>query len=137
MNTMNIAIDGPAGAGKSTIAKKVAKNKGYIYVLDGSGGMQKVEGSEELVQRVLYKLTARREGFPFLPELGSELYRLGYAAGRARNSAAEQAVREALRDETDLDLAAVELMAAEDGLYTLKVYLDYYGQRFAVALAIQ
>ena len=28
----NIAIDGPAGAGKSTIAKLVAKEKGYIYV---------------------------------------------------------------------------------------------------------
>ena len=28
---MNIAIDGPAGAGKSTIAKRVAKEKGFIY----------------------------------------------------------------------------------------------------------
>ena len=27
----NIAIDGPAGAGKSTIAKKLAKDLGYIY----------------------------------------------------------------------------------------------------------
>ena len=26
----NVAIDGPAGAGKSTIAKLVAKEKGYI-----------------------------------------------------------------------------------------------------------
>ena len=26
---MNIAIDGPAGAGKSTIARRVAKEKGY------------------------------------------------------------------------------------------------------------
>lgn len=33
---MNIAIDGPAGAGKSTIAKKVAKNLGYIYVDTGA-----------------------------------------------------------------------------------------------------
>lgn len=32
----NIAIDGPAGAGKSTIAKLVAKNKGYIYVDTGA-----------------------------------------------------------------------------------------------------
>lgn len=31
-----IAIDGPAGAGKSTIARKVAKNKGYIYVDTGA-----------------------------------------------------------------------------------------------------
>lgn len=32
----NIAIDGPAGAGKSTIAKIVAKKKGYIYVDTGA-----------------------------------------------------------------------------------------------------
>ena len=32
----NIAIDGPAGAGKSTIAKLVAKKLGYVYVDTGS-----------------------------------------------------------------------------------------------------
>lgn len=33
---MNIAIDGPAGAGKSTIAKLVADKKGFIYVDTGA-----------------------------------------------------------------------------------------------------
>ena len=33
---INIAIDGPAGAGKSTIAKAVAAKKGYIYVDTGA-----------------------------------------------------------------------------------------------------
>ena len=33
----NIAIDGPAGAGKSTIAKKVAKELSYVYVDTGVG----------------------------------------------------------------------------------------------------
>lgn len=32
----NIAIDGPAGAGKSTIAKKTAKELGFIYVDTGA-----------------------------------------------------------------------------------------------------
>ena len=32
----NVAIDGPAGAGKSTIAKQVAKENGYIYVDTGA-----------------------------------------------------------------------------------------------------
>lgn len=32
----NIAIDGPAGAGKSTIAKIVAKELGFIYVDTGA-----------------------------------------------------------------------------------------------------
>lgn len=34
--TYNIAIDGPAGAGKSTIAKKVAKELGFVYVDTGA-----------------------------------------------------------------------------------------------------
>lgn len=33
---ISIAIDGPAGAGKSTIAKMVSKNLGYIYVDTGA-----------------------------------------------------------------------------------------------------
>ena len=32
----NVAIDGPAGAGKSTIAKLVAKEKGFVYVDTGA-----------------------------------------------------------------------------------------------------
>ena len=38
----NIAIDGPAGAGKSTIAKKVAKELSFIYV--DTGAMYRVNG---------------------------------------------------------------------------------------------
>ncbi len=34
--SMNIAIDGPAGAGKSTIAKRLAKELGFIYVDTGA-----------------------------------------------------------------------------------------------------
>lgn len=36
MSTVNIAIDGPAGAGKSTIAKAVSAQLGYIYVDTGA-----------------------------------------------------------------------------------------------------
>lgn len=36
MKKMNIAIDGPASAGKSTIAKKVAEKLGYIYLDTGA-----------------------------------------------------------------------------------------------------
>ncbi len=34
--TINIAIDGPAGAGKSSVAKLVSKKLGYIYVDTGA-----------------------------------------------------------------------------------------------------
>ncbi|WP_309118675.1 (d)CMP kinase [Paenibacillus sp.] len=33
---INVAIDGPAGAGKSTVARKVAETLGYIYVDTGA-----------------------------------------------------------------------------------------------------
>lgn len=36
MMSFNIAIDGPAGAGKSTIAKRAAKELGFIYVDTGA-----------------------------------------------------------------------------------------------------
>jgi cytidylate kinase len=36
LDKINIAIDGPAGAGKSTIARKVAAALGYVYVDTGA-----------------------------------------------------------------------------------------------------
>ena len=33
---INIAIDGPAGAGKSTISKKAASELGYVYIDTGA-----------------------------------------------------------------------------------------------------
>ena len=33
---VSVAIDGPAGAGKSTMAKRVAKELGYLYVDTGA-----------------------------------------------------------------------------------------------------
>lgn len=45
-----IAIDGPAGAGKSTIAKKVAKTKEFIYV--DTGAMYRAMAYYLLTQKV-------------------------------------------------------------------------------------
>ena len=36
MKVYNIAIDGPAGAGKSTVAKMAAARLGFVYVDTGS-----------------------------------------------------------------------------------------------------
>ncbi len=36
MSIVNVAIDGPAGAGKSTISRRVAKELGFIYVDTGA-----------------------------------------------------------------------------------------------------
>lgn len=47
----NIAIDGPAGAGKSTIAKKIAKKLGYIYV--DTGAMYRAMALHLLRERIV------------------------------------------------------------------------------------
>ena len=36
MKTVNIAIDGPAGAGKSSLAKKLASRLGFTYIDTGA-----------------------------------------------------------------------------------------------------
>ena len=46
----SIAIDGPAGAGKSTIAKKIAKSEGLIYV--DTGAMYRAMGIHLLNKKI-------------------------------------------------------------------------------------
>lgn len=53
---VNIAIDGPAGAGKSTIAKMVAKNRGYIYV--DTGAMYRAMALHMIRKKILPEDTA-------------------------------------------------------------------------------
>ncbi len=107
------------------------------YVLDGAGGAVRVEDSAALLQRVLYKLTARRGAFPFLPELGSELYRLGELPARERAGAAEQYVRQALHDEPEVTVEGVALSEQGGGLYGLTVSLGSAGQAFELTLTVQ
>ena len=47
------------------------------YVPDGLGGVVRLSGAEALLERILFRLTARRGGLPPLPALGSRLHLLG------------------------------------------------------------
>ena len=91
------------------------------YLPDGEGGFRRAEGADELLQRVLWKLSIPRGSFPLLPGLGSGLYRLG----RARPSE-----RQALAGEGELTVTGVEL--GDGG--TLRVYLEWHGQTLAVTV---
>lgn len=53
------------------------------YVTDGCGGLERVEGTQALLQRVLFRLKAHRGQFPFLETLGSRLWQLGQVFQRA------------------------------------------------------
>lgn len=70
-----IAIDGPAGAGKSTISKAAAKQLGYIYIDTGAlyrtvglaasrAGVEPIEGKEvdDLLSKITVELTFNEKG---------------------------------------------------------------------------
>lgn len=91
------------------------KLRNGAYVPDGAGGLTRITGSEELLGRVLFRLTARRGRFPLLPDLGSRLYELPRLPAAVRQAAAEQAAAEALAGE-DLTVKGVTLTQTESGL---------------------
>ena len=53
MSRINIAIDGPSAAGKSTIAKNIAKKLGYVHL--DTGAMYRCIGYKCQMQNVDYK----------------------------------------------------------------------------------
>ena len=54
-NVINVAIDGPAGAGKSTISKKVASSLGYVYIDTGA------------MYRAMLQVTSSSSSIPPIP----------------------------------------------------------------------
>lgn len=85
------------------------------YVPNGAGGLTTLEGAQEVLSRVLFRLTARRGGLPFRPNLGSRLYQILREKPSARQALAAQYAAEALEEETDLKLSGVEWQDTEDG----------------------
>lgn len=100
------------------------------YLPDGEGGFRRVEGADELLQRVLWKLSIPRGSFPFLPNLGSQLYQLGRCKPAQRQNLAQQYVAQALEDEPDLTVTAVSLK--EDG--TMEVALTWQGEELKLSV---
>ncbi len=105
------------------------------YVPDGKGGLAVLTGAEEVLQRALFRLTARRGALPFLPGLGSRLYLLPREKPSARQALAVQYAAEALGDEEGLRVTGAELRERADGL-ELTVYLDWQGQELSAGLLI-
>ena len=105
------------------------------YVSDGNGAMVRLTGAEEVLGRVLYRLTARRGGLPFLPELGSRLYLVMRERPSARQALAAQYVAEALREETELSVTGVEWLE-QDERVRLTVRLDWQGEPLSVTVEL-
>lgn len=105
------------------------------YVADGVGGLRRVQGREALLQRALFRLTARRGSFPFWESLGSRLWRLGRLPAPERGAAARQYVTEALAEEP-LAVEDVALEQERDGTASVTVRLRYQGQALPVTVRV-
>jgi len=95
---------------------------GGDYVPDGSGGFVTAAGEEALLQRVLFRLCARRGAFALLPEMGSRLWLLGREKKSSRVTAAREYVEEALKEEP-VSVEQVTLRADGDGRVLVSVLL--------------
>lgn len=100
------------------------------YISDEVGRFQRAEGSDELLQRVLWKLSIPRGSFPMLPELGSQLFQLGRSKPAQRAALARQYVTQALSDEENLEITGVTL--SEDG--AIAVALTWRGETLSVTV---
>lgn len=93
------------------------------YVPSKYLGFERVSGEEEILQRIYMKLKARRGGFYPLPEYGSRLYTLSSVKPSLRETAAQQFIQEALRDESDLALDSLTLTCGSgDDIYLAAVF---------------
>lgn len=116
--------------------KMELKIKDRDYVPDGMGGLQRVSGKEELLQRVLFRLTARHGGFALAPTLGSKLHLLGHEKLGNRQAAAKKYVAEALSGEADVMVEDVSL--THDGeMNRLRVKLRYQGEALELTVPME
>lgn len=102
------------------------------YVPDGRGGFTAFHGADEVLERILWKLTVKRGSFPFLPELGSRLHLLNKVPVKERETMAAQYVHEALADEEVTIREAKLIREGERSL--LKLKLDRQGEELTATM---
>ncbi len=105
------------------------------YIPDGLGGVVRCQGADALLERVLFRLTAHRGGFPILPQLGSRLYLLSREPAMQRLSAARQYVAEALSEEA-VSITDVKLTPEGQGRVRVETSLEYQGTELSVSVTV-
>lgn len=105
------------------------------YVPDGQGGLAALEGAEEVLARVLFRLRARRGGLPFLPRLGSRLYLVPREKPSARQPLAAQYAAQALEEEQELKVTGVE-WSQHGERADLTVRLDWRGESLTATIQV-
>ena len=105
------------------------------YEPDGKGGMASLSGAEEVLARALFRLTARRGAFPFLPDLGSRLHLLLREPPSARQALAVQYAAQALEGERDLKVTGASLSGTEASA-RLAVSMEWQGETLTAAVEL-
>lgn len=112
------------------------KVKDGAYVLCG-GGLERVSGAEEIAQRVVMKLTARKGSFAPLPSYGSTLHQLLYRAKPSEyQTIAMQSIAQALADEPEVAVTETTVTVADEDTLQLKVYFTVSGVNFQTDVTI-
>lgn len=89
------------------------------YARDGNGGVTAVSGGEALLNEALFRLTARRGSFPFLPRLGSRMGELRREKPSDWDALARQFAVEALDGLEDVTVAGVRVRRDQDALLVM------------------
>lgn len=105
------------------------------YVPDGFGGFTRLQGTQALLQRALFKLGCKRGSFPFLPELGSRLYMLGREKPAARSDCARQYALEALSG-MDVTVTDTKVVSLPDGRARVTVQLCCENETAALEVTV-
>ena len=106
------------------------------YMDDGNGGVAVVQDGEELLGEVLFRLTARRDSFPFLPGLGSQMHLLRRAKPSERESLALRYAVEALEDLAEATVTGASVRQEGDALW-VSVELLWQDTRLAVTARLE
>lgn len=105
------------------------------YVSTDKGTLDHVSGTDETIQRILCRLSARRGGFYPMPDFGSRLHTLCSMKSSARAAAARQFVHEALAAE-NVEILSVDCMDGQDGQCLVSVELSLDGSETNLTLRV-
>lgn len=108
--------------------------KNRDYARDENGGVTAVSGGEALLNEALFRLTARRGSFPFLPQLGSRMGELRREKPSGWDALARQFAVEALDGLEDVTVTEASVRQNRDALL---VTADLLWQGEALSVTVQ
>ena len=106
------------------------------YAADGNGGVAAVWDAEALLNEALFRLTARRGSFPFLPKLGSRMGELRREKPSDWDALARQFAVEALDGLEDVTVTGAAAYRDRDALL-VAVELLWQGEALSVTARLE